>query len=744
MLDTSLVKKKANFGTAPVFLTAISTILGAVMFLRFGYAVGNVGFLGTVAIILIGHLVTLPTALAISEIATNQKVEGGGEYYIISRSFGLTIGAAIGIALYLSQAISVAFYIIAFAQAFDPIIEFINNHYGLTLSDKRIFSLPTMVILAVVMLTKGADLGVKGLYVVASILLISMICFFAGQTGVQESADMSALTARISNRDDFFYVFSICFPAFTGMTAGVGLSGDLKNPKKSIPIGTLSATLVGMVIYIFIAYKLAISASPQALATDQLIMAKVALWGPIIPIGLACASLSSALGSIMVAPRTLQALAGDAILPVTKANKWLSRGRAKNNEPVNATLVTCAIATCILLIDDINLVAGIISMFFLVTYGALCTISFFQHFAADPSYRPVFRSRWYISLIGALMCFWLMFKLNPFYAILALGIMTSIYFVIRHYNADKKGMVAIFQGVIFQLNRKIQVFFQKADKEDIERHWRPSVVCISEDSFKRFAGFDLLSWIAHRNGFGTYIHLIHGYLSKETLKESKEAMAKLVEIADVTNSNVFIDTLVSPSVTSAIAQVIQLPGVSGKDNNMILFEFSKMNKEPLVSLIDNYGLVTAVGFDMCILASSERGFGYKREIDVWITEYDYENASLMILMAYVISGHPDWKKTVIKIFAVFPEDEIKSQRDHLLTLITTGRLPISPNNVEVIGQNHAANVKAIINQKSSDASLTIVGFRGELLKAKDEELFSGYETMGNILFMNSTKEKEIK
>ena len=118
-----LIDHKKGFGTVPVFLTAISTILGAVMFLRFGYAVGSVSFYGTVFIIIIGHLVTIPTALAIAEIATNQKVEGGGEYFIISRSFGINIGAAIGIALYFSRAISVAFYVIAFAEAFDPVIE---------------------------------------------------------------------------------------------------------------------------------------------------------------------------------------------------------------------------------------------------------------------------------------------------------------------------------------------------------------------------------------------------------------------------------------------------------------------------------------------------------------------------------------------------------------------------------------------------------------------------------------------
>ena len=113
---------------------------------------------------------------------------------------------------------------------------------------------------------------------------------------------------QIENPDNFFFVFTIIFPAFTGLVAGLGLSGDLRDPSRSIPRGTLWATMGGFVVYIMVAYKLAVSASPEDLASDQLIMEKIAIWGPIIPIGLAAASLSSALGSIMVAPRTLQAI----------------------------------------------------------------------------------------------------------------------------------------------------------------------------------------------------------------------------------------------------------------------------------------------------------------------------------------------------------------------------------------------------------------------------------------------------
>ncbi|MGB0431840.1 MAG: amino acid permease, partial [Bacteroidia bacterium] len=401
-MDSAVVKK--GFGTAPVFLTSISTILGAILFLRFDYAVGNVGFWGTMAIVIIGHLVTIPTAMAIAEIATNQKVEGGGAYFIISRSFGINIGAAVGVSLYLSQAISVAFYIIAFAEIarlpeLAPYYEMMQQQTGLDFRDPRFVSVPLMAILALLVFKRGANMGMQALYVVAAVLFVSLVMFFMGETEYQPSPRF--LSKTIANHDDFFTVFAICFPAFTGMAAGVGLSGDLKDPRKSIPVGTMAATIIGMLIYILVALKLSLSANPYSLASGNMVMRDIAVWGPIIPIGLACATLSSAIGSILVAPRTLQALANDRIFPNSKTNKWLAFGRKKDGEPINSTLITIAIAFGFIFMGNVDFVAQIIAMFFMVSYGAICLISFMEHFAADPAYRPVFRSRWYLSLIGA-------------------------------------------------------------------------------------------------------------------------------------------------------------------------------------------------------------------------------------------------------------------------------------------------------------------------------------------------------
>lgn len=731
----------AKFGTLPVFLTALSTILGAILFLRFGWAVGQVGFWGVIGIVLLGHLVTIPTAMAVAEIATNQKVQGGGAYFIISRSFGLNIGAAIGIALYFSQAISVAFYIIAFGEAFEPVIYWISSQTGLPIFDKRFITLPVMGILTILMLTRGANMGVKALYWVVAILLVSLAMFFAGKSDI--APEEINLTSKIANSENFFYVFTIVFPAFTGLAAGLGLSGDLKKPEKSIPNGTIWATIAGLVIYIVLAYKFIISASPEDLAGNQLIMSEIAIWGPIIPIGLAAASLSSALGSIMIAPRTLQAIGADDIFPNFNLNNWFARGRKKDNEPLNASMVTVIIAFVFIVIGDVNFVAEIISMFFMITYGAICLISLLEHFAADPAYRPTFHSKWVISLIGTIASFWLMLKMNLPYAVLALLLMGGIYFFITQKKKEKSGFNKLFRGVVFQLSRQLQVIAQRADREERDISWRPFAICISEDTFKRQSPFDVMRWVSYKYGFGTYIHFIKGRLNKTTSNESRESLERLLKMAKGNKSRVYLDTIISPSYTSAIAQAVQLQGFSGRGNNLILFEFSRNNPESLEDVLQNYNMLVSAGFDICILNTGYKGFGYKKEIHIWIKPDDYRNANLMILLAFILVGHPDWKNGAIKIFSLTPKDQQEKRYQRITTLITEGRIPISPQNVQMIPIEEDQDKGEVITSKSMDADLTLIGFNTDTFHKGMSE-FTGYSNFGNILFVSANKVKVIK
>jgi len=247
----------------------------------------------------------------------------------------------------------------------------------------------------------------------------------------------------------------------------------------------------------------------------------------VIPLGLAASTISSALGSIMVAPRTLQALALDRAFPLKAVNVFFAKGVPGTQEPKNASMLVIAIAFIFIALGDVNAVAQIISMFFMVTYGSLNLISFLNHFGADPSYRPSFKSRWYFSLVGFVLSVWLMFKMNTPYALGSIIIMVLIYLFINHYHKDRKGLEVLFKGALFQLNRNLQVFLQKSKKSLAGDSWRPSAVCVSKDSLKREDAFELLTWISHKYGFGTYIHLIEGYFSKAMNDRSKEILEEL-------------------------------------------------------------------------------------------------------------------------------------------------------------------------------------------------------------------------
>ena len=333
-----------------------------------------------------------------------------------------------------------------------------------------------------------------------------------------------------------------------------------------------------------------------------------------------------------------------------------------------------------------------------------------------------------------------MFRINAGYAIAALILMTIIYIFIHFHHKERQGIEAIFQGAIFQLSRNLHVFLQKSKKIGSSQKWRPSVVCVSQNTFERDDAFKLLSWISNKYGFGTYIHLLEGYYSGTTHIEVQGYLDQLIAKSEEEKSKVYFDTLISPSYTSAIAQVIQLPSISGMDNNMILFEFDKTNPENLDQIIDNYSLCKSGEFDICVLGSAKQKINFKNGIHIWISRYDIENTNLMILMSYIIMGHHDWRKGNIKIFDVCKEEELEETREKLLDLVNTGRLPISKKNIEIIKKEEAVSMKNLINEKSSEAALTFVGFLGEQLKHDKHDLFTGYDDIGHILFVNARKE----
>ena len=420
---------KKGLGIFPVFFMAAAIILGVILFLRFGVAVGMLGFWGAILIVVLGLLITIPTALIISEISKNTRVGGGGEHFIISRFFGLKIGSTFGIVFYFLQAISVAFYIIAFTEAFAPLFDWAYSSLGFLLP-RQVISVPALLLLACVKLKQASGLKIAGL-----LLTVSLLCFFAGAP-IDPGEDPTLIpgdSLEFFNSDHFFILFAICFPVFAGITAVMGLIGDLRNPDKAIPLGIMGGILTGFIVCMLAIWKLSVSASQVNLVNDQLIMSKIAIWGFIgIPIGLAVVTVSLAICSIFIAPRTLQALASDKSLPIKNINSFLSKGKGESREPLNASIVTVLIALVFVLMGNVNAVAQILSMLILITCGNLCLISFLNHFGAFSSYCPRFKSKWLLSLGGFLLSGWVMFMINPFFTFLLYGIIAIIFLTVKN------------------------------------------------------------------------------------------------------------------------------------------------------------------------------------------------------------------------------------------------------------------------------------------------------------------------
>ena len=730
-----------GFTTSAVFLTSVCTILGAIMFLRFGYAVGNLGLIGALFIIILGHLITIPTGLAVSEIATNLKVGGGGAYYIISRSFGTSIGSSIGIMLYASQIISVAFYLIAFAEIFNsdffsPFINMFENYTHIKY-DSRIISLPAGLILFSIILKRGANIGIKALWGIFALLILAVILFFLGSP--VHSGSGGDIYGSIKRPDSFSTVFAIIFPAFTGIIAGVGLSGDLKDPRRAIPLGVMLAIIVGLLIYLAVVIKLFYSAPLDDLANNQFIMYNIAIWGPIILLGLAAATISSAVGSILVAPRTLQAMGNDKIFPHEGINSSIGEGHGKENEPINATLVSAIIAIAFILLGDLNAVASIITMFFLITYGSICSISFLEHFAGNPSYRPTFRTKWYLSFMGAILCFGMMFQINVMYAFIALIIMAIIYKSQTYTHRETRSFAVIFQGIMFQLSRWMKLALQKSGSKPDKYNWRPSILAISSHAVERSAPKNLLKWISHYYGFGTLMNVYIGNPDRKTIRNAKRIQKELVDQINISDSNYSVTTIVYPSIKNAMVPIVQYPDVSGLDNNTILFEFHNSRLDELEEIVDCCKLLYPMRFNICVFRASEHNFGFREKIHIWLTKIDYRNVNLMILLSFIIMAHPDWRKSEITIFTAFTKEKQSEQISNIKRLIAKGRLPIVLRNIESYTYTDKESLDRLIHRKSRNADLVIIGFTQRILNEQGVEVFKQHFNLNETLFVSASE-----
>ena len=446
-----------SFGTFKgVFTPSILTILGVIMYLRFGWVIGNVGIVQTLLIVVIASSITFLTGLSISSLATNMNVKSGGTYFIISRSLGLEAGAAVCIPLYLAQSLGIAFYVSGFAESIVALLPFLSVKFV------GVITLGILAFLSFV----SADLALRTQFVILALVALSLISFFFGKP---VSSEMIAANNVVIPCLPFWTVFAVFFPAVTGIEAGLGLSGDLKQPSRSLPLGILSAVTVSFLIYMAIPVFLNYFVPDRALLRANLfIMKDIAKFTPLIILGVWGATLSSALGVLLGSPRTLQALARDKIVP-----EFFGKGYGKEQNPRVAIIVSFSVALLGVIYGDLNLIAPVLTMFFLTAYGLMNLSAALEGLLSSPSYRPKFRVPWGLSLAGACGAFAVMFMINPGATFIAIFVSSVIYFAMkrRSINTTWSDMrYGILMLALYFIIHKLE------DRKPDERTWRPNML----------------------------------------------------------------------------------------------------------------------------------------------------------------------------------------------------------------------------------------------------------------------------
>ena len=474
-----------------VFTPCTLTILGVIMFLRLGYVVGNSGIMLALAIVLVSKLITLLTTISLSGIATNTRVKGGGAYFLISRSLGVEFGGAIGIVFFLAQAISVALYSLGFAEAV------VGSIPGVSLSIPVVATITNIAVFAMVLV--GAGWAITLQYGILAVLVASLVSFFTGATSHFDPQLLAEnWNPQYVEKNDVWLMFALFFPAVTGIMAGANMSGDLRDPAKAIPKGTLLAVLVTGIIYVAMVVVLGATASRETLIENRLVMAEIAIVPVLITAGVLAATLSSALGSMMGAPRILQALSRDSVF---RSLYFFGKGSGPNQEPRRAIVLTFLISQFCILVGDLNAIAPIITMSFLITYGMLNLATFYERMSRNPSYRPQFRfGHWSLSLLGAVSCLAVMFLLDPWSASLSIMVMWVLHqYISQKQIASRWGDLQ--SGLIFERARSNLLKLE--DYLYHPKNWRPIILAFSGQTWTR----------PHLAIYGHWFTTGHGILS---------------------------------------------------------------------------------------------------------------------------------------------------------------------------------------------------------------------------------------
>jgi amino acid transporter len=676
--------KDNKFGTfGGVFTPSILTILGVIMYLRLPWVVGNSGLYAAIGIVVVAHVISFCTGASVASIATDKAVGAGGPYYIISRSLGLPIGGTIGLALFVGLAFSISLYIIGFSESF-------LSYWGWEVTKTNIRVCGTIVIVLLTVLTLiSTALAIKTQYLILALIALSLVSIGVGSPDFVVASEPQ--TRPLEGGASMAVLFGIFFPAVTGFTAGVNMSGDLQDPKKSLPVGTMAAIGVGLVVYLILAAFLAYRVPTEALVNDPEVLLHIA-WVPgLVVAGIWGATVSSALGSILGAPRILQALSVDRITP-----RFFGKGAGPSNEPRRALFLAFALGEAGILIAELDAIARIVSMVFLTMYGVVNLSAAIEAWVS-PDFRPDFKIPKTVSVIGAILCALIMIQLDLVAMLGATVAMVGIFAWLQRRQLRLDSGDA-WEGVWSSVVRTgLHRLSQEAGQQ---RNWRPNILYFSpEGSHLREPTLRFASALISGRGIITDFEL-----QSSTSTSTRPAEPALDEELPV---GIFRRPMKADDMFRTITGAARYHGFSGLSPNTVMLDWATYAEER-ERFADLLTRMAALDLNLLLYARDpKRALGDKKNIDVW-WRASGGNLALSLSLLRFITISSDWQDTRIR-FLIVTEDSSNAD-----VLQASARRFVSSNRMDAQVRviNNSLGVKEFedwIREESQDADLTLVG-----------------------------------
>ena len=706
-------KTSAGYGFGAfkgVFTPSILTIIGVVMYLRFGWVLGNLGLGRTLLLVTLCNSVTLLTGLSLSALATNREVRGGGAYYLVSRAFGAEAGAAIGVPLFLSQAISVAFYSAGFTEAL------LGAFPALSGWDPRLVGTATLVALGL-LATFSANLALRTQFLIMGAIALSLVSFFLG--GAPASLPDAASLPAVSPKG-FFPVLAVFFPAVTGILSGLGMSGDLRDPGRAIPRGTLAAIATGYAIYMAVPVALFLFVGDHpALVSDPGLFRKCARWPSLVLLGVWAACLSSALGSLLAAPRVLQALSRDRLVPA-----FLGRGYGRGDDPRAAAALAFALALAAVWAGGIDFLAPVLTMVNLLVYALLNLAAALEESLGSPAWRPTFRVPAAVAATGFALCAAVMLLISPGATLAALLLVGAIHWLMvrRRLRARWDDLRrSLLRGGVRALLRRLAL------RPEDGRNWQPDLLALGAASARRAWLVDLAGALSRDRGLLTLASVVpeEGW----SAERADEARRTVREWADRRGVAAFVRVHPAPDPWAGMRELVRAYGFGPLAPNTVLLG-APQDAESAAGAGSVAALAARLRRNVVLaVRSSETADDAEpspppprgappRTIDVWWRGRG-ANAPFLLALACLLRRSRAWEGAALRLRHVAEPDEDPARADETLrAFLADARVPAE---VSVLPAPSGCAAVAAIRAASADADLVLFGLRPPAPDETDED-----------------------